>query len=482
MAHVEQIAREAHPVGSKAHDQALHYLVEQLRALPLDVQVQNGSRGTFWLTNVLARPRNPSGNNVVLFVAHYDSVRTGPGAADDAAGVATLLETARLLASGPPARNELAFLFTDGEEMGLLGASAFVKDNSEFLKQVRVILNFEARGNRGPVVMFETGPHNLELMRIFRACPYPVATSLAEDVYHRMPNSTDLSVFKAAGLTGYNFAVIMGLEAYHRPTDTWQNLDRRSVAHYGSYATTLGARLEQADLDCLASPENGIFFPLFRGTLVVYPESWAVPLAVAACILYGMGMIFVLAHRRLNIVHVLLGIVFAIGIPALMGFIASMGLKVLKALFLHQEHGPVVILPHGDAITMLALALTVAAVLAFKSKLNRKFGAAEMLAGALLIWLVLALITALWMRGFSYLLLWPALSGMVALWMVLRRKPSSIALGNAAMICSVAPGCLVFSPAMLLAYHALTIALLPVLAGLTSHLIFLIYMADSPGQ
>ena len=51
-------------------------------------------------------------------MAHYDSVPFGPGAADDGAGVVTLLETARALKAGPPLKNDVIFLFTDGEEAG----------------------------------------------------------------------------------------------------------------------------------------------------------------------------------------------------------------------------------------------------------------------------------------------------------------------------------------------------------------------------
>jgi hypothetical protein len=472
MAHVQQIAREPHPVGAKAHDQVLGYLAGQLRALPLEVQVQGATNDTQRLTNVLARPRNPSGSNIVLLVAHYDSVPTGPGAADDGAGVATLLETARLVAAEAPGKNEVAFLFTDGEEMGSPGASAFIKDNGEFLKHVRVVLNFEARGNRGPVVMFETGPHNLGLMRLFRACPYPVTTSFAQDIYYRMPNYTDLTQFLAAGFTGYNFAVIMGLEAYHRPGDNWQNLDRRSLAHYGSYATTLAGRLAQADLDSLRSSQDGIFFPLVRGILVVYPESWAFPLAASTCVVYGVVMILGLARRRFRPGRVLLGIAFALGVPVVMALIASLGLKVLRALFSHvADTSTLVLVSHAFAI--LSLTLTVVGVLAVKSRLSRRLGATEMFAGALVVWLVLAVITALWLRGLSYFFLWPALCGTAVLWIVSRQDPLSLATANAAMLGSLAPGCVLFAPAMLLAYHALTIALLPVLVGLTSHLMWL---------
>jgi Zn-dependent M28 family amino/carboxypeptidase len=65
----------------------------------------------------------------LLLVAHYDHLGEGPGgilpgADDNASGVATLLEFARLAADAPGWR----LLLTDGEELGLLGARAYLRE------------------------------------------------------------------------------------------------------------------------------------------------------------------------------------------------------------------------------------------------------------------------------------------------------------------------------------------------------------------
>lgn len=67
---------------------------------------------------------------VVLLCAHHDHLGEGPegvfpGADDNASGVAVLLEVARLLA-GRPLAAEVRFLFTDAEELGMLGAKAYL--------------------------------------------------------------------------------------------------------------------------------------------------------------------------------------------------------------------------------------------------------------------------------------------------------------------------------------------------------------------
>ena len=70
-----------------------------------------------------------------------------------------MLETLRALKSSPPLKNDTVFLFTDGEEVGLLGATAFVKEHP-WAKDIGVALNFEARGSSGPSFMFETSDGN----------------------------------------------------------------------------------------------------------------------------------------------------------------------------------------------------------------------------------------------------------------------------------------------------------------------------------
>ncbi|MDW3502806.1 M28 family metallopeptidase, partial [Escherichia coli] len=76
----------------------------------------------------------------VLIMSHYDSVANSPGAADDAAGVAAALEVARALQAGPKPARDVIFLFTDGEEQGLLGADAFFA-RDPLRQKVGVVIN-----------------------------------------------------------------------------------------------------------------------------------------------------------------------------------------------------------------------------------------------------------------------------------------------------------------------------------------------------
>ena len=84
----------------------------------------------------------------LFLMAHHDSVETGPGAADDAAGVAALLEAVRALTAGEPLRNDVVVVLTDAEEACLCGAAAFAGLHP-LADAGGVVLNLESRGTGG---------------------------------------------------------------------------------------------------------------------------------------------------------------------------------------------------------------------------------------------------------------------------------------------------------------------------------------------
>ena len=125
------------------------------------------------------------------------------------------------------------------EEEGLLGASAFVAQHP-WAKKRNGVYTDEARGNGGPVWMFETSEQNGRLIREFaKAAPHPFTSSLLYEIYRLLPNETDFAVFKRAGLEGFNFAFINGVTHYHTMLDNIENIDKRSLQHHGYYALAL---------------------------------------------------------------------------------------------------------------------------------------------------------------------------------------------------------------------------------------------------
>ncbi len=291
MVHVAEIAQRPHPVGSPDHARVRDYVRAEMARLGLATEVQTGigeysRRGHHAsgpVENIVGRLAGTANTRPLMLTAHYDSVPTGPGAGDDAHGVAVLLETLRALRTGPPLRNDIIFLVTDGEERGLLGADVFVREHP-WRHDPALVLNFEARGTSGPSYMFETSPGNAWLIEALRtAVPRAEATSVAYEIYRRMPNDTDLTVFKRAGMAGMNFAFIGHPEFYHRPQDDVEHLDHRSVQENGNYALRLARIFGNEDLRW-AHLDDAVYFPTRLTHLIVYPGFWVMPLAWTAVI------------------------------------------------------------------------------------------------------------------------------------------------------------------------------------------------------
>jgi hypothetical protein len=274
------------PSGSPAHADLLAALRAELSGLGLEVELEETlvQRGAHLarVQNLLARLPGQNPGKAVLLVAHTDSVAAGPGAGDDGSGVATLLETARALRAGEAPERDVLFLFSDGEEDGLCGARAFVEQHP-WRERVGVALNFEARGTGGPSMLFQTsGPNRWLVAAAAEALERPWTSSVADLVYRRMPNDTDLSVFLEAGIPGLNFAFIDGLARYHTPRDDLEHLDRRSLQHHGDAALALARAFARRDLDAPRAggpPGDAVFFDVLATGIAAWPSRASLPLA-----------------------------------------------------------------------------------------------------------------------------------------------------------------------------------------------------------
>ncbi len=263
------------PAGSIAATRVRGLLRERLRALgytPVDQDtlVCGGSVGCSYVHNVLARTREPGTDGMTLVVTHYDSVAAGPGAGDDGSGVAVALELARLLAAAPlPVTSRaVGFLFDEGEEDGLFGAMAFI-DQHPWMHDVRSVVNLEARGTSGDSLLFEViGDSDAVSRAAASSLSHPVTSSLLATIYAHMPNSTDLTVFRAhGGVTGANLAFIGGGTRYHTARDSVDMVDRRTLQAQGDNALAL----VRAFADPTFSPAGGegapsTWFDLFHHT------------------------------------------------------------------------------------------------------------------------------------------------------------------------------------------------------------------------
>jgi len=424
--HLAVIASRPHPVGSAEHDRVRDELLARAAAAGAEVDLQEAvvfrpSRRRTGVVgrvaNVVARLRGRGDGAAILLDAHYDSVFTGPGASDDGVGVAVMLETLRALRAGPPLDNDVIFHFSDAEEVGLLGAAAFA-ERHPWAAGVGLVVNLEARGVSGPAIMFQTNGSNRALVaELHRAGTRPTASSLTADVYRRMPNDTNFSVYRAAGWPGYDFAFVEGVTAYHTALDSLDNVDPRSLQHLGDTALALCRHFGALPLDRLYAGEEGgaVYFDLLGRALVAYPTTWAVPLAALAVGLALVVAVVGLGHRALPVREVLGGWLLAGG--AVLGSAAAVAALRWLVLALHPSsremtsgelyNGAL----YAGAYTLVAVAIA-SALLAFSARWRHPLAAAI---GALLWWLALAPLAAVFLPGGSHLAAWPTLGALLAL-------------------------------------------------------------------
>lgn len=418
MSHLVRIASEAHPPGSPAHADVREYLLAQLRALGLEPSVQTATSAppreyftrVATVRNILARiPGSQPGGRAVLVTAHYDSREISPGAADDASGVVTILESLRALGAGPPLRNDLVVLITDAEELGLLGAEAFVREHP-WLDDVALVISIEMRGGGGPSMMFETGAENgwaIDALR--RANPRPAANSIAFEIYKRMPNDTDFTPFKKAGKQGLNFAGVARANVYHQVYDSPENLDEGTLQHHGVQVLAMLREFGNADLSAVNAPDKSYLSVPVLG-LVTYGTFWIWVLGLATVVLWGVALVVVrLGGARIGgfVAGFLASVVQLGGVGAVGYFLfawrrgAHPEFGALDAGAFHSE-GWYVLAIVGVAFVLATLSLTV---------LRRWFSTDELAVGALFVPVLLAAVTTVVFPMAAVNIQWPALAG-----------------------------------------------------------------------
>lgn len=459
--HVEAIAREPHPMGSEESERVRQTLIRRLSEIGLDAKVQLPERQQPpFPRNVVARlkGKGPSGKKALMLCAHYDSVPEGPGASDDAAGVAVVLETLRALKAGPPLDRDVIALLTDGEESGCLGARLFV-DEHPWASDVGIVLNFDARGNSGPSIMFETSDGNGWLIGKYAQAVYqPLATSLSMDIYKIMPNYSDLTVFKTAGMGGLNFAFGAGLAYYHTPEDTPENLDQRTLQHQGDNALATARHFGRLDLD-KTDEDDVVYTSVLNRFVVSYSKTWALPLAFIAVGVFLALALLAVRKNQIALTDMLIGAglllccviasLFAVGFLFFLGFCCS---SIREA----QGGFPILWLKYDVSImagcALVSTALTVALTrwCAYTRPL------AGLVLGAFSWWLALSLASALWLPSASYLFVWPALGGLLGL-LISSRFPPGAPLASAASLLGSIPSLILLAPLIRTTFDGLSL-------------------------
>jgi hypothetical protein len=458
-----------HPLNSKHNKVVRERILRYFHDFAYEAEAVVGRvkwNGREWTTtNIVAHRPGSEPRVPVMLVGHYDSVPAGPGASDDGVGVAAILEIARMMRELPPTRNNVLFLITDGEEMGLLGARSFVQ-NDHRAADIQVAINLEARGTSGPSLMFQTSDDDAWLIPLFaRHATHPMTSSLYAEVYRALPNDTDFTIFKAAGIDGYNFAFVRDVRNYHTDRDTYETADPGSLQHHGDNAwQTLRA---VADFDLDRRGGGRVIYTDVLGRFVIWwPASINIVLAVsilAATILAGViarrrGLFPVVYSRIFQAVPVVVAIALLAGLPCnrLAGFDGFFGKVSI-------EHGvPIFLLYWATALC--------AALVSFRFTLLGRVDPWSAWLGAWFWWNATGLLAGLGAPGASYLFMLPggvaAVAGLVAALL-----PRRFAPGGLLVACSIGPivAGLMWLPIQTLFYDSLGFmlpAVYPLFAGL----------------
>ncbi len=404
-----------HPAGSEQNDIVRERILAMVRKWGYEPLVQSTSNHMFRrpdleevpLENIMfrkpGRDSNELSGDAILLVAHYDSRPEGPGASDDGVGMAAVLEIARMMANEPAPEREVMFLITDGEEFGLLGADKWCQEHP-WAKQVGIAINLEARGTTGGSLMFETSAESQWLIKRFaRATARPLTSSLFYEIYKSLPNDTDFTMLKAAGISGYNFGYIGEVRNYHTPQDNVENIDRGTLQHHGQNTLSLVREFSKAEQESHPSG-RAVFFDFFATAVVWWPAGWSLWLSVGMMVLTAVAFVRLPGKVRPSFRGLAIGIVaiFLVLVAVVtVGYGVGTALRLDPRLELRWLDHP---LPVELTYWFSALAVLAFLVNAIKPLQDTRTMLIVVGAG----WCLLALLTSVYLNGASYLFIIPA--------------------------------------------------------------------------
>ena len=148
--------------------------------------------------NVIADIEGADATEMVLLTAHFDSWDPAQGANDNGAGVATVLEAARILkALKIRPKHTIRFVFFSGEEQLANGSRAYVEHHKGELDKIRAVINTDA-GAQAPLGLQLNGRQDLEAAT--KKLLKPLAPFGADGVFMGADFDSDHESFMVVGV------------------------------------------------------------------------------------------------------------------------------------------------------------------------------------------------------------------------------------------------------------------------------------------
>lgn len=353
-ADIEVISREPHSLENpKARAKVRDYLVQRLTEIGFSVEVKHydsvrmrsGEYTSIANIHATAMPLKGKPGSFLLMIAHYDSRHTfrageevhySLGAADDGYGLGVILESAYLaMKYRQEWRQGFRIIFTDAEENNLDGIKKAIEYEPMFFSDAGLAINLEARGVKGPAILFETSAGNSELTELYGKADYPYSYSLTTAIYKSLPNDTDFSPVKKI-VPGFNFSVIDNLDFYHTKHDNYSNISLSSIQHYGSQIEPVveeylkGERYSDSSL--LKGAEDLVYFTVpFLGIISFTAGSYMF-VNILMLILFAASLLYAFRAKRVSLKGYTRGLILIIFLTLALSLLSYAGTRILCAL------------------------------------------------------------------------------------------------------------------------------------------------------
>ncbi|CAM0905642.1 unnamed protein product [Alopecurus aequalis] len=278
----------------------------------------------------------------LLVNGHFDSPLGSPGAADCGSCVASMLELSRLLLeSGWVPPRPVIFLFNGAEELFLLGSHGFIKTH-KWNNTIGAFINIEASGSGGADLVCQSGPGSWPSRVYAQTAKYPMANSVAQDMFGIIPGDTDYRIFAEdiANIPGLDIIFVLGGYFYHTSYDTPENLIPGSIQARGENLfnlvkafTNSSMLLKESERYNKAVNDDGIdnlramFFDYMTWFMIFYPRD-------VSLILHSLPVaVFLLTPLFLNIPNITMLSMFQTLLDLARGMLLH-GFGVILAIFI----------------------------------------------------------------------------------------------------------------------------------------------------
>jgi carboxypeptidase Q len=279
------------PAGSGARDQnagkgvpeitlAVEHYNRMMRVLDkgLSVKVELNVETRFYdesapngFNTIADIPGSDLASEVVLLGAHFDSHPYATGATDNATGSGAMMEAMRILkAVGAKPRRTIRVALWGGEEQGLLGSRAYVRDHLADIETMtlkpehaRLSAVFNSDNGTGRVrgVWLQS---NMAVRPIFETWMAPLRDLGVTTLGPRSVTSTDHLSFDNVGIPAFQFMVERleyNSRTHHSNMDTFDRVQRDDMVQQATviavFAYNAAMRDEKLPRKALPAPQRG---------------------------------------------------------------------------------------------------------------------------------------------------------------------------------------------------------------------------------